>query len=111
MTKIEWDELQSSVKWAGELGNKIKGASNVTELFDVIANAVGAEAYAHFENLVEGQSYKERRATEREMAPWSQLDVDLLQKLVPGVTGADRARLEGIIEQMAEVKLRAQRGY
>lgn len=98
---------------------KILDAGSLNEIFEILMNAIGSRAWTVFENLLTAQEYRERRSREREMAPWSQFDLDLLRRLLPAAKdlrqGSDpikpSVRLEGIIESMEEVKKIGERGY
>lgn len=102
-----------------DLHEKIKQAKNLTEAYDALMNAIGSEAWGVLEKLMMAQDVKERRAVQREMSPWSQLDIDLLERLVgfaktlpqQGDPIKPYVRLEGMIESMKEVKLIGERGY
>lgn len=108
------------VKLAGaDLSETVKGAKDLTEIYNAVANAIGAEAWRHYEALLNDYELKTRRALEQEMAPWTELDVDLLKRLQGAATLLNITsdpvspwnRLAGIIQQMDEVRKRADRGW
>lgn len=118
----EFDKLRIAQKLlAGSktIQQKLLEAKTLTEAYDALLNEVGHEAWNALESLILAHELKERRSIEREMAPWSQFDIDLLERFLPLCKELPQeadpikpnTRLLGILESMKEVKLRSQRGY
>ena len=102
-----------------DLSEALLASKNLTEAYDAIMNAVGAKAWKHLEDMQIAQDVRERRAVERDMAPWTLFDVELLKRLVKPAEGLAQQsdplkpgqRLAGIVEQMEDVRKRAERGW
>jgi hypothetical protein len=52
MDLLKLAELQSQVKWASDLGDKLKATDNIWAAIEVLANATGSKCGSHLETLL-----------------------------------------------------------
>jgi hypothetical protein len=94
-----------------DLSEKILASGNLTEAYDAIMNAIGMGAWRRLEDMMLAQEVRERRSVERELTPYSVMDVDLLKRLLPAARALSKkhdpmrpeVRLADLISNLEEL--------